>query len=63
MSENGLHKIPILTRALGLVASLHTPVESIELGQECRICSIPYPCMTRRVADEALQAIERKVKP
>lgn len=56
-------KLAISVKALGLVASLHTPVESIELGQECRICSIPYPCMTRRVADEALQAIEREVSP
>lgn len=63
MSENGLHKIPVLTKALGAIASLHTAVESSEWDYECRICAgIPYPCVTRRVADEALSAIERKAK-
>lgn len=64
MSENGLHKIPVLTKALGSIASLHAAVESGEVDYVCRICAgIPYPCVTRRVADEALSAIERKVKP
>lgn len=63
MSENGLHKIPVLTKALGSIASLHTAVEVQGEAPVCRMCDVAYPCLTRRVADEALQAIERKVSP
>lgn len=59
MSENGLHKIPVMRAALEAIQEQH-PTE--ETGVEyhgvkevwCPTCRYHAPCPTRRLADQGL---------
>lgn len=58
MSENGLHKIPVMRTALEQIQELHTETlyDSATQGRVylCWKCQDFYPCKTRKLADEAL---------
>jgi len=61
MSENGLHKIPIMKQALEAIQELHGPKSHVcECGDchgpYCDHCQVDYPCPTRELADRALGA-------
>jgi len=67
MSENGLHKIPVMKQALAAIQELHEGVEALmnpgrheRLVKVCTGCGTDdgnwqhWPCPTRKLADEAL---------
>jgi len=60
MSENGLHKIPVMKQALEAIQELHTRQDVTNLFGDshvrCEHCRHWFPCETRRLADRALGA-------
>lgn len=60
MSENGLHKIPVMRSALVAIQELHKPCKTFAGIVVCDVCNsitgkaISYPCETRRLADQGL---------
>lgn len=67
MSENGLHKIPVMRAALVAIQELHKPqlvedffsdIKGSSANRWMRVCSTcdtdDYPCGTRKLADEGL---------
>lgn len=60
MSENGLHRIPVMRAALEQIQAQHAKTywtgqdEVWELNAKCDECRNAYPCATRKMADEAL---------
>lgn len=64
MSENGLHRIPVMRAALVAIQELHKPAKGWISEREyllyCSDCGdATYPCKTRKLADEALGGEER----
>ncbi|GGJ59130.1 hypothetical protein [Glutamicibacter ardleyensis] len=63
MSENGLHRIPVMRTALEQIQELH-PTHLEDWGilgrmKACRTCHTAYPCKTRKLADAALDRMAR----
>ena len=54
MSENGLHKIPVMRAALVAIQELHKPYITKAQKALCFRCGINWPCDTRKLADEGL---------
>lgn len=59
MSENGLHKIPVMRAALVAIQEQHKPYLTKAQEALCLRCGITWPCPTRKLADEALGGGER----